>query len=639
MCICSTFLAPANSRFPRMCCVRVGPFRDLPTSNSDMSIRAPDKPLPPYPKLVDANLIIDGGLTEEEARRVQIDGRIAALEREILDLKAERNSISPIARLPPEILSRIFVAFANLCPKPGSVYSRPLGPRPQGQRTRVALTRRTIQWSVLTEISQQWRNVALACPQLWSHVAFHKPGWAQLMLQRSKQAPLYINFEEPMLSETYRYAAQALSQVHRLKYLMIRGQTEWVKDRLRELTSPAPMLERLELAARPGYRSEDLLLPDNFLAGDAPKLRIVSLDGWQLNSWETPLLEGLTSLRLSSSEIWAPSAPSASLFMDVLEKMPQLAELDLEEVFPDLDTASESRVVPLIRLKALTLKASLQQIVSFLAHTIIAPSATIALRCLANFNDDVVVFTRLANALRSSWLSSPAFPPSTSSSHLGCTAPSTCPFKTLTLHRNSSNIFELFCYSKTINFSLGLGEVRTLSLEVNGNTKGVFEGILKGLPLSGLRALNLGCQIEDTELDHLSSLPDIESVYLDERSAARFIQCLKDDHVARPENASGIETQQEGVSCFRSLRYIYLADPDFDHASNIDSVDLDDLLDMLMIRYELGGEIETLKITDALNLDEHSVGRIGEVCADVDWDGRVEMTSETEDESESDYYF
>lgn len=120
-------------------------------------------------------------LTKEEARRVQIDARIAALEREIIALKIERNSISPVARLPPEILSSIFVAFAGLNqePRPGPSYYL-------GESTR------TVPWSVLTEVSQHWRGVALGCPQLWSRIVFHKSGWAQLMLQRSKDAPLYI---------------------------------------------------------------------------------------------------------------------------------------------------------------------------------------------------------------------------------------------------------------------------------------------------------------------------------------------------------------------------------------------------------------------------------------------------------------
>jgi F-box-like len=123
-------------------------------------------------------------LTAEEVRRQQIDARIAVLEREILDLKIERNSISHTARLPPEVLSRIFVAFMRVCPTPSLV--------PRVSLHSTFINGRTVEWSVLTEVCRRWRDVSLGCYRLWSHITFHKPRWAQLMLQRSKEAPLYI---------------------------------------------------------------------------------------------------------------------------------------------------------------------------------------------------------------------------------------------------------------------------------------------------------------------------------------------------------------------------------------------------------------------------------------------------------------
>ena len=123
-----------------------------------------------------------------EARRKQIDARIAALEREILDLKTERNSISPTAFLPVEILEQIFVAFRNLYPHPPvTTLSYATVAASNGRPVE-----RTVMWSVVAEVSQHWRSVSLGYAQLWSHITFHKPGWAKLMLERSKQAPLYI---------------------------------------------------------------------------------------------------------------------------------------------------------------------------------------------------------------------------------------------------------------------------------------------------------------------------------------------------------------------------------------------------------------------------------------------------------------
>ncbi|TFK66143.1 hypothetical protein BDN72DRAFT_772405, partial [Pluteus cervinus] len=43
--------------------------------------------------------------------RALIDTRIAELEHEIRSLKLQRNQLAPIARLPPELFTRIFSFF------------------------------------------------------------------------------------------------------------------------------------------------------------------------------------------------------------------------------------------------------------------------------------------------------------------------------------------------------------------------------------------------------------------------------------------------------------------------------------------------------------------------------------------------
>ena len=56
----------------------------------------------------------------DAARQEEIDARITSLERDILRLREERNASSPTAHLPPEILSRIFIIFADMFPVPGT---------------------------------------------------------------------------------------------------------------------------------------------------------------------------------------------------------------------------------------------------------------------------------------------------------------------------------------------------------------------------------------------------------------------------------------------------------------------------------------------------------------------------------------
>ena len=94
---------------------------------------------------------------------------------------SQHTSQALIHSLPPEILSRIFIILSQMFPHPPA-QGYHYWPKPE----------RMVGWSTVTEVSRRWREVALGCPKLWSRIAFHNVEWAKLMLERSKQAPRYI---------------------------------------------------------------------------------------------------------------------------------------------------------------------------------------------------------------------------------------------------------------------------------------------------------------------------------------------------------------------------------------------------------------------------------------------------------------
>ncbi|KAJ6607511.1 hypothetical protein B0H10DRAFT_551566 [Mycena sp. CBHHK59/15] len=98
----------------------------------------------------------------ESAQR-QIDQEISKFQDSVRALQSRRNALSPVSRLPPEMLSRIFL----FCSDSDS-----------------------LKWiKEVSHICRHWRSVALGCPNLWSFPVFSQPKWADEMLKRSKMAP------------------------------------------------------------------------------------------------------------------------------------------------------------------------------------------------------------------------------------------------------------------------------------------------------------------------------------------------------------------------------------------------------------------------------------------------------------------
>ncbi|THU75236.1 hypothetical protein K435DRAFT_707500, partial [Dendrothele bispora CBS 962.96] len=99
-----------------------------------------------------------------------IDQEIEKHQKIIRDLKTRRNLHAFISKLPPEILSIIFLLY----------------------RDEMAFHWRTLAWIRVSHICRHWRNVALGCPALWSHPIFYMPASVPEMLLRSKSAPLTV---------------------------------------------------------------------------------------------------------------------------------------------------------------------------------------------------------------------------------------------------------------------------------------------------------------------------------------------------------------------------------------------------------------------------------------------------------------
>ncbi|KAI0718107.1 hypothetical protein C8Q72DRAFT_764666, partial [Fomitopsis betulina] len=90
-------------------------------------------------------------------------------------INIELNAFAPISILPPEILSNIFLHIAGR----GSADPALWEPKAVGH------------WIYVTHVCTSWREVALQCATLWSHLNLSElPKVLEELLARSKDAPL-----------------------------------------------------------------------------------------------------------------------------------------------------------------------------------------------------------------------------------------------------------------------------------------------------------------------------------------------------------------------------------------------------------------------------------------------------------------
>lgn len=381
-----------------------------------------------------------------------------------------------------------------------------------------------------------------------------------------------------------------------------------------------------------------MCLPDNFFGNETPKLRRLSLNGWHFKSWETPLLAGLTSLKLSSGV-----APSVSIFLDALERMPRLSELDLHDVLPEVDASLEPRLVPLAHIKSLNLNASLKKVTGFLTHVSLPASANLDITCSVKVSEDISAYSSLANALNH-WLSNP-IPKASKGSRPKQNLTSTRSIKSIKLSHNHVSDFDLSCYFKRIDWYSNYSMVRTpspLHLRVVGDSKRSIKELIKGLALSDVRAVSLELPLTVTELDQLGRLPSIQCVRAYDDGIPKFVQYLNNDPAMRPAKTVRSHNRRKKLSYFRSLKSISLISPNFEREESMGvpcAIKRQELLDLITMRYELGGEIEKLSIRDATNLDNYDIKLIKETCLNVEWDGCVDIISEEDDYVGEDHFF
>ncbi|KAJ3517653.1 hypothetical protein NMY22_g13916 [Coprinellus aureogranulatus] len=245
------------------------------------------------------------------------------LDAEILALKSSINTNSIMGRLPAEILANIFLTYASSC-LAGRNHSRYV-------------------WIRVTHVCRHWRTVALDCSNLWSTILPAKPELVEALLHRSRNASPLVDF----------------------------GVGGWktrtsLKTRIRILCGTFQPAFRCWKPSFFGDGSDFRFPPRSILQQGAPRLKELELCGcgipWRDQPLQAPLLA-----KLYVSNNFEPRTPKEDrlmdLFIETLEGMPLLQEVNLQRSLPVGD--NDSRRIRLPALKTLALADEVSTLTGF----------------------------------------------------------------------------------------------------------------------------------------------------------------------------------------------------------------------------------------------------------------------------------
>ncbi|KAG6817243.1 hypothetical protein H0H87_011300 [Tephrocybe sp. NHM501043] len=307
----------------------------------------------------------------------QIDHDINALLNAVARLRKRRNSVMLIARLPPELLGKIFLHLREDYPY------------------------RYFEWIGVSHVCSSWRYAALEnAHALWAAVSFEHPGRAATFINRSGQLPLHTFIDSFYLEEG---AELLLSQQHRVGELDIdyttschhyAEQSVSAMDStvMKLLSTPAPVLQSLRVSV-----PHDIHLPARLFGGVFPRLKHISLLGCTVPS-DTILsrperLQSLTVLldyNLSDTQSTDYYRPSLHHFLDVLHDACNLRNLRLSSAFMVTPGDIDAPIIHLPRLETLIISCSTSNAHCIAYSHIIHPITTTVKLRLKQFggNDD-----------------------------------------------------------------------------------------------------------------------------------------------------------------------------------------------------------------------------------------------------------
>ncbi|KIK01168.1 hypothetical protein K443DRAFT_7101 [Laccaria amethystina LaAM-08-1] len=510
--------------------------------------------------------------TVDVARR-RIDQDIEKMEGAILALKSRRNSLAAISRLPPEILSKIFPPMSHA-------------------------------------IGEQWPWVA----SVMDNACFCATKFGYMRSKSTKAVQLAMNH----ISRVREFSAASLDAP--------------LEKLFSNVPRAAPMLQILALSGLSNPYADrfgdNYSIPPELFSDDSSQLRRPELMRCNLD-WTSHLLKGLTHLKIHDT---APGTrPSMPLFLDVLDQLPTLTVLDLDNALPHVadgsSTVSYQRNVKLLSLTNLHLSGSDSDCANALSHLSVSSSTTLKLSCRSTVVSDAH-FSGILTFVSGLW-----GPTADISS---AAKPRKCPIRSLKIGSMGLN---LQAWPTVLSFQTLSGDPDPPpSIDLYFQRPGIGDKIIgetcAALSLDQLASLDVLKASEITEQTLLRTFGELAHLrYI--RAPALALHTLLSAMTAGPGTATStnvsanLSTRKRShyreemppAVYFPSLLHLTIKDTDFDSAYNGEYAEVKDLKDCLMERYERKAEVRELTLSRCHRLTTEHVDELTEIVVDVIWDG------------------
>ncbi|KAH9950055.1 hypothetical protein B0H21DRAFT_881447 [Amylocystis lapponica] len=245
-----------------------------------------------------------------------LDQEISQMEQSLYSLKAHRNSLVPIFRLPPELISEIFIAHA---------------------RDRKDTSSEDCSWIRVTHVCHHWRTIALQCPRLWTLITLKNTPWVAHSLTYSKNVPLVIELQAVKSSQltSLEYVLKhGIGRVCEIILSSVQDQVVMISVWRGILSTPAPALHTFIMREPAEGGIYACYVPPVLFAAKTPALRHLELRqcSW---CWSSSLFSaGVTTLILDACHV--RTRPTLSEVLNMLARMPQLEHAELIDICPNI---------------------------------------------------------------------------------------------------------------------------------------------------------------------------------------------------------------------------------------------------------------------------------------------------------------